>query len=84
MEKGSPRQDCYIERFNGTMRRELLNGELFHSVLEARVVIKRWLDQYNNDRPHRALGMKTPRAFAKAHRAGSTTPEPAPTGKGTS
>jgi transposase InsO family protein len=84
VEKGSPQQNCYIERFNGTMRRELLNVELFHSVLEARVVIKRWLDQYNNDRPHRALGMKPPRAFARAHRASSMTPEPAPSGRGSS
>ena len=37
--KASPTQNCYIERFNGSMRRELLNGELFHSVLEAKVVI---------------------------------------------
>jgi transposase InsO family protein len=63
--KGSPTQNCYIERFNGSMRRELLNGELFHSVLEAKVVIHEWLELYNTRRPHRGLGGKTPAAYAK-------------------
>ena len=58
-------QNCYIERFNGSMRRELLNGELFHSVLEAKVVINEWLELYNTRRPHRGLGGKTPAAYAK-------------------
>jgi hypothetical protein len=40
IEKASPQQNCQIERFNGTMRRETFNGELFHSVLEAKVVIE--------------------------------------------
>lgn len=66
IEKGSPQQNCYVERFNGTMRDELLNGELFHSVLEARVVIGQWLEGYNSSRPHRGLGMMTPAAFAAA------------------
>ncbi len=66
--KGSPQQNPFVERFNGTMRRELLNGELLHSVTEARVVIGEWVDIYNNVRPHRGLGMKTPAAFAKDHR----------------
>ena len=66
IEKGSPQQNCYVERFNGTMRDELLNGELFHTVLEARVVIGHWLEGYNSSRPHRGLGMMTPAAFAAA------------------
>ena len=64
IEKGSPQQNCYVERFNGTMRDELLHGELFHTVLEARVVIGHWLEGYNSSRPHRGLGMMTPAAFA--------------------
>jgi transposase InsO family protein len=63
--KASPTQNCYIERFNGSMRRELLNGELFHSVLEAKVVINEWLELYNTRRPHRGLRGKTPAAYAK-------------------
>lgn len=62
--KASPQQNCYVERFNGSMRRELLNGELFHSVLEAKVVIEEWLEKYNHLRSHRGLGGKTPAAYA--------------------
>jgi putative transposase len=45
------------------MRDELLNGEFFRSVLEARVVINEWIDGYNTIRPHRGLGYKTPAEF---------------------
>jgi putative transposase len=69
IEKASPTQDAYIERFNGSMRRELLNGELFHSVLEGKVVIDEWLVLYNTRRPHRGLGGKTPAAYAKMCRS---------------
>lgn len=62
--KASPQQNCYVERFNGSMRDELLNGELFTTLLEARVVIGEWIFSYNSSRPHRALGMMTPAAFA--------------------
>jgi transposase InsO family protein len=65
IEKASPTQNCYIERFNGSMRRELLNGEMFHTVLEAKVVINEWIELYNTRRPHRSLGGKTPAAYAK-------------------
>lgn len=67
--KASPQQNCYIERFNGSMRRELLNGEQFHSVLEAKVVIDDWLVLYNTRRAHRGLGGKTPAAYAKMARS---------------
>jgi transposase InsO family protein len=67
--KASPQQNCYIERFNGSMRRELLNGELFHSVLEAKVVIEQWLELYNTRRPHRGLAGRTPAAYAKMARS---------------
>lgn len=64
IEKGSPQQNAFVERFNGTMRDELLNGEEFDSLLEARVVIGNWLVEYNTVRPHRGLGMLTPAAYA--------------------
>lgn len=67
--KASPQQNCYVERFNGTMRDQLLNGEEFHSVTEARVVIGEWVELYNTIRPHRALGMNTPERFAAEWRA---------------
>jgi putative transposase len=62
--KASPQQNCYVERFNGSMRDELLNRETFRTLTEARVVIGAWLDQYNNFRPHRGLGMRAPAVFA--------------------
>ena len=71
IEKGSPQQNAFVERFNGSMRDELLNGEEFDSLLEARVVIATWVEQYNTLRPHRGLGMMTPAAFATASKAGS-------------
>jgi putative transposase len=70
IEKGMPQQNAFVERFNGTMRDEVLNGESFHSVLEARVVIADWLLEYNELRPHRGLGMQTPKAFSEASRVG--------------
>ena len=63
IEKASPQQNCFAERFNGTMRRECLNGEEFDTVLEARVIIGRWVEDYNERRPHRALGMRSPKRF---------------------
>ena len=67
--KASPQQNCYVERFNGTMRDELLNRESFRTLTEARVVINAWLVEYNTFRPHRALGMKAPAVFAADIRA---------------
>ena len=66
IEKGRPQQNPYVERFNGTMRNELLNGEEFDTLLEARVMIQAWVVEYNTRRPHRGLGMLTPLAFAEA------------------
>ncbi len=70
IEKGSPQQNAFVERFNGTMRDEVLNGEEFASLLEAQVVIAEWLVEYNTLRPHRGLGMMTPTQFAKRCNAG--------------
>jgi putative transposase len=70
IEKGSPQQNAFVERFNGTMRDELLNGEEFDNLLEARVVIGNWLLEYNTLRPHRGLGMLTPAAYAASIKKG--------------
>lgn len=72
IDRGAPQQNPYVERFNGTMRNDVLNGELFHSVLEAQVVVDRFVTEYNEIRPHRGLGMKTPRAFYEGTRVGSS------------
>jgi len=51
----------YNERFNGTLRKEVLNAEWFHTTRQAQVVINVWLRQYNQIRPHHALNMTTTR-----------------------
>ena len=62
--KGSPWENGYVESFNGKLRDELLNRELFLSRAEARWVIDRWRLDYNHRRPHSALDYQTPAAFA--------------------
>ena len=57
---GSPWENGYNERFNGTLRREVLNAEWFASTRQAQVVINLWLRQYNHVRPHHALAMRPP------------------------
>ena len=57
---GSPWENGYNERFNGTLRREILNAELFSNTRQAQIVINQWLRQYNHVRPHQALGMRPP------------------------
>ena len=57
---GSPWENGYNERFNGTLRREVLNAEWFHSAQQAQAVTNAWLIQYNCIRPHQALAMRPP------------------------
>jgi transposase InsO family protein len=60
IEPGSPWENGYVESFNGTLRDELLNGELFYTLWEAQVVIERWRQAYNQVRPHSAVGDRPP------------------------
>lgn len=60
IEPGSPWENGYIESFNGKMRYELLNGEIFFSLLEAQVIIEKWRKHYNTKRPHSSLGYRPP------------------------
>ncbi len=62
--KASPQQNGYVERFNGSMRDELLNRESIRSLTETRVLIGTWVDHYNTERPHSGSKMRTPAAFA--------------------
>lgn len=57
---GSPWENGYCESFNGRMRDELLNGEIFYTLKEAQVVIEHWRKHYNTRRPHSALGYRPP------------------------
>ena len=61
---GSPWENGYVESFNGKLRDELLNGELFLSLAEARWVIDRWRLDYNHHRLHSSIDYQTPAAFA--------------------
>ena len=60
IEPGSPWENGYVESFNGKLRDELLNGEIFYTLKEARVLIERWRQHYNRVRPHSSLGYRPP------------------------
>ena len=60
IEPGSPWENGYCESFNGKLRDECLNGEIFYSLREAQVVIESWRIHYNTKRPHSALGYRPP------------------------
>ena len=64
IEPGSPWENGYIESFNGRLRDELLNREIFDTLREAQVLIERWRREYNHVRPHSALGYGPPAPFA--------------------
>jgi transposase InsO family protein len=63
IDPGSPWQNPWGERFNGSLRDECLNLEVFYSVSEARVVIEQWRREYNEARPHSRLGYLTPKEY---------------------
>jgi transposase InsO family protein len=60
IEPGSPWENGFIESYNGKMRDELLNVELFDTLFEAQVLIDDWRDEYNKRRPHSSLGYRPP------------------------
>ena len=60
IEPGSPWENGYIESFNGKIRDELLNREIFTTLTEAQVLIEFWRREYNHLRPHSALGYRPP------------------------
>jgi putative transposase len=62
---GSPWENGYCESFNGKMRYFFLNGEIFYTLLEAKILIERWRIHHNTDRPHSSLGFLPPAPMAK-------------------
>ena len=72
IEPGSPWENGYNESFNGKLRDELLNGEIFYTLKEAQVLIESWRREYNTIRPHSSLGYRPP--APEAIQAGSHTP----------
>src|SRR5271154_2543889 len=62
---GKARGEWYIESFNGRLRDECLNGEIFFDLADARAKLERWRKDYNEQRPHSALDDRTPSEFAQ-------------------
>jgi putative transposase len=62
---GRPTENGYIESFNGRLRDECLNGELFLDILDARQKLAAWKRDYNEERPHTSIGNLTPVEFAR-------------------
>jgi putative transposase len=62
---GKPTDNAFIESFNGTLRDECLNAHWFANLAEARQLIQAWRQEYNESRPHRSLGERTPNEFAR-------------------
>jgi transposase InsO family protein len=60
IEPGSPWENGYVESFNGKLRYESLNGEVFYTLQEAQAVVERWRRLYNTKRPHSSLGRRPP------------------------
>ena len=65
IQPGQPAQNAFIESFNGRLRDECLNETLFSSLRDARYELSRWRDDYNQVRPHSALGNLSPAEFVK-------------------
>lgn len=66
IQPGKPAQNGYIERFNRTYREDILDMNLFKNIWEVRGITRQWIQVYNFERPHEALGNLTPAAFARA------------------
>ena len=80
IEPGSPWENGYNESFNGKLRDELLNGEIFYTIKEAQVLLGNWRCEYNTIRPHSSLGDKPP--APEAIQSTSYTPFIPPIGSG--
>ena len=85
IEPGSPWENGYIESFNARLRDELLNGEIFYTLKEARVLIESWRRHYNAVRPHSSLGYRppAPETIIPPSRPPSSAPPATQLGRGT-
>ncbi len=76
---GKPMQNGFVESFNGRMRDELLNETLFFGLAHAKQEIAAWVRDYNQQRPHSALGYETPAAYAAKLNSGEAIAKLEPT-----
>ncbi len=68
---GKPTDNAFIESFNGRVRQECLNENWFLSIEDAQQKVEEWRQEYNNERPHSALGQMAPARFALSIKAGA-------------
>nr|WP_246343514.1 IS3 family transposase [Adhaeribacter radiodurans] len=76
IQPGKPMQNGFIERFNGSYRREILDAYLFFELAEVRQLTENWLEEYNTRRPHEALGNLTPNEWLLKSRSGNMENSP--------
>jgi len=74
---GSPWENGYIESFNARLRDELLNGEIFYTLKEARIIVEAWRRHYNTVRPYASLGYRPPATEVIIPSAARLAPRPA-------
>ena len=77
IQPGRPMQNAYIERKNGSIRRELLNAYLFNSLAEVRTMSEEWRVDYNTERPHKSLGYLSPLSYAEQQKGRPALSTPA-------
>lgn len=80
IEPGSPWENGYCESFNSKLRDELLNGEIFYSLAEAKIIIESWRLHYNEVRPHSSLGYRPPAPAVLIQERPAALPQPTPPG----
>ena len=73
IQPGKPNQNAFIERFNRTFRSEVLSAYLFEDLDQVRQIAWEWMIEYNEERPHDALGKIPPRAFREKVEAGNSS-----------
>jgi putative transposase len=74
IQPGRPMQNAFIERKNGSLRRELLNAYIFYSLAEVRTMSEQWRIDYNTERPHKSLNYLSPLVYLQKQQAALSTP----------